>query len=144
MTHYQTPITKEFQKRQWHLIDVAGLTLGRISTKIAGLLIGKGLPGFSYHQDSGDFVVVINTDKIRVTGDKLNSKIYNSYSGFPGGLKSLSLKQLMAKDSTLVIKNAVAGMIPKNRLRHLRMARLKIFASSQHPFTSNFISQDKK
>lgn len=144
MTHYQTPITKEFQKRQWHLIDVSGLTLGRIATKIAGLLIGKGLPGFSYHQDSGDFVVVINTDKIKVTGDKLNTKLYQSYTGFPGGLKTLTLKQLMAKDSRLAIRNAVAGMIPKNRLRHLRMARLKLFAGSEHTHQDKFTIKDTK
>lgn len=144
MTRYQTPITKDYLKRKWHLVDVSGLTLGRVSTKIAGLLVGKSSPGFSYHQDSGDYVVVINTNQIKVTGDKLTSKVYNSYSGYPGGLKSLTLKQLMAKDSTLVIKNAVAGMLPKNRLRHLRLARLKIFAAADHPFAGKFISQDKK
>jgi large subunit ribosomal protein L13 len=144
MTRYKTPITKEFQKRQWHLVDVSGLTLGRVATKIAGLLIGKGLPAFSYHQDSGDFVVAVNTDKIKVTGNKLNSKLYQSYTGFPGGLKTLTLKQLLLKDSRLVVRNAVAGMIPKNRLRHLRLARLKLFAGSEHVHQDKFTIKDPK
>jgi len=138
MTRYTTPITKDYLKRQWHLIDVANLTLGRAATNIASLLVGKRSPSFSYHQDSGDFVVVINSDQIKVTGNKLTDKLYQSYSGFPGGLKSLTLKQLLAKDSTLAIRHAVAGMIPKNRLRNRRLARLKTFKTSDHSFADKF------
>jgi len=124
--------------RQWHLIDLSGQTLGRVSTKIASLLVGKFKNTFSYHIDNGDYVVVINSDKIKVTGKKLKQKIYYHYTGFAGNLKEISLGELLAKDSRKVIRNSVYGMIPKNKLRDLRIKRLKIFMGSEHPYTDKF------
>jgi len=120
--------------RKWHLIDLSGQTLGRISTQIAGLLIGKSKNTFSYHIDNGDYVVVINSDKIKVTGKKLKQKIYYHHTNYAGNLKEISLGELLQKDSRKVIRNSVYGMIPKNKLRDLRIKRLKIFMGSEHPF----------
>ena len=121
-------------KRNWVIVDLSGQTLGRVCTKMATILVGKDNPAFSYHRDDGGYVIAINADKILVTGKKLREKIYYSYSNFPGGLKALTLKELMAKDSRKVIYHGVLGMVPKNRLRKIRMARLKIFKDATHPF----------
>ena len=119
-------------QRQNHLIDLSGQTFGRVSTRIAALLIGKHLPRFSYHRDDGDFVTAVNAAKIVFTGRKLKQKKYRRYTGYPGGLRELSLAQLMTKDPRRVIINSVAGMLPKNRLRHRRLARLKVYIGNQH------------
>ena len=121
--------------RKWHLIDLSGLTLGRACTKIAGLLIGKDKPTFSYHIDNGDYVVAINAATIQVTGKKGKDKLYHHYTGYAGNLKTLSFDEMMAKDPTLVITHGVYGMIPKNKLRDLRIRRLKIFADDTHTFS---------
>jgi large subunit ribosomal protein L13 len=133
MKKFTTPVPK-VANRRWHLIDAQGQVLGRLATQVASLLMGKNDPDFSYHQDRGDYVVVINAAEIKVTGDKTKTKMYHHYSGFPGGLKSLSLGQLMERDPSLAITHAVAGMIPKNKLRDTRLTRLKIFAGSDHPY----------
>jgi large subunit ribosomal protein L13 len=135
MNSKTTVVKKPITTRKWHLIDLSGQNLGRVSTKIAQILIGKHHPLFSYHRDDGDYVVAINASKVVVTGNKLNDKIYYHYTGYAGNLRELSLKTLMVKDPRLVINHAVAGMLPKNRLRDKRLSRLKIFAGSEHPYT---------
>jgi large subunit ribosomal protein L13 len=118
--------------RAWYVIDASETTLGRISTKAATLLTGKGKPQFTHHIDTGDFVIVINADKLKVTGNKLTDKKYYRHSGFPGGIKEASLADKMAKDSTEVIIQAIRGMLPVNKLRDERLKRLKVYAGSEH------------
>ncbi len=119
-------------ERKWHIIDASEAPLGRVSTQVATLLTGKGKPQFTKHIDCGDFVIVINTDNLVVTGNKMEDKMYYRHSGFPGGLKEAQLKDKMAKDSTEVIFKSVRGMLPVNKLRDGRLARLKIYAGSEH------------
>ncbi|MCL4384456.1 50S ribosomal protein L13 [Patescibacteria group bacterium] len=121
-------------QRQWHLVDASSETLGRVATKIAALLIGKDKPGFSYHLDQGDYVVAVNTDEIQSTGRKLRQKIYHFHSAYAGNMKEFSLQEMLQKDSRQVLYHAVLGMIPKNRLRDQRMARLKLFPTAQHSY----------
>lgn len=130
-------------KRSWHLIDLDGQVLGRVATKIASLLIGKDKVAQSLNHDHGDYVVAINSDKIKVTGNKLKQKIYYSHSGYPGNLRELKLKEVLHKDSTKVISLAVKNMLPKNRLRSPRLVRLKIFKNEQHTY-SDKIKNGKK
>lgn len=118
--------------RQWYVVDASDAPLGRVATKVASLLIGKGKPSVTAHTDGGDFVIVINTDNLVVTGKKLQDKIYYKHSHYPGGLKEASLADKMAKDSTDVIYQAVRGMLPVNKLRDGRLKRLKIYAGSEH------------
>lgn len=118
--------------RAWYIIDASETTLGRISTKAATLLTGKGKPMFTQHIDCGDFVVVINADKLVVTGNKMLDKKYYRHSGYPGGIKEASLAEKMEKDSTTVVLQAIRGMLPVNKLRDGRLARLKIYAGSEH------------
>jgi len=121
--------------RSWHLVDLEGQTLGRIATKLASILMGKDKVAQSLNHDCGDYIVAINSDKIKVTGKKLTQKIYYSHSGYPGNLRELTLKVMMAKDSTKVIYAAVRNMLPKNRLRNPRLKRLKIFKNEQHIYS---------
>jgi large subunit ribosomal protein L13 len=118
--------------RKWYVIDASETTLGRISTVAATLLTGKGKPMFTKHIDTGDFVIIVNTDNLKVTGNKLEDKMYYRHSGYPGGLSETSLKDKMAKDSTDVIVKAVRGMLPANKLRPARLLRLKVYAGSEH------------
>lgn len=118
--------------RQWYVVDAAEAPLGRLATKIATLLTGKGKPQFTKHIDVGDYVVVINAEKTVATGDKLNKKIYYRHSGYPGGIKDASLAEKMAKDPTFAITHAVRGMLPVNKLRDERLKRLKVYAGSAH------------
>jgi len=127
-------VKKSEIKRAWHLVDAKGQILGRLATKIANLLIGKNKPYFVSHLDCGDYVVVINASQVRVSGRKAQQKKYYRYSGYPGGLKEITFSQQIAKDPTKVIRHAVAGMLPKNKLRDKRLARLKIFAGEEHPY----------
>lgn len=117
----------------WLLIDAEGKTLGRLATDIATYLLGKHKPQYAPHMDCGDNVVVINAAKVAVTGSKLTDKRYWRHSGYPGGIKSRSLEELLADYPERVIQNAVAGMLPKNRLQDDRMARLKVYAGPEHP-----------
>jgi large subunit ribosomal protein L13 len=121
--------------RDWHLIDLQGQTLGRICTKIAQILMGKDKTTFSYHRDDGDYVVAINSSDIKVTGSKLKEKIYYHHTHWSGGLKELTLAEMLKKDSRKVITHGVYGMLPKNKLRDIRMTRLKVFADANHPYT---------
>ena len=121
-------------KREWHIIDASDKVLGRLATQIAVLLMGKHKPIFSRHLDTGDFVVVINAEKIRVTGNKTKQKLYYRHSGYPGGLKSISLERMMQTHPTRVIEHAVKGMLPHTRLRAKMMKRLRIHVGDAHPY----------
>ena len=131
----QTRPTKESDiKRSWHLIDVKGKVLGRISSKIATLLMGKGKPYFLRNLDCGDYVVVINARGVKVTGRKELLKKYYTYSGYPGGLKIEALGDLRQRKPENVIRHAVSGMLPQNKLRDRMLRRLYIFAGEEHPY----------
>lgn len=121
--------------RSWHLIDLSNQTLGRICTQIATILMGKDKTTFSYHRDDGDYVVAINAENIKVTGKKLKEKIYYHHTHWAGGLKELTLAEMLKKDPRKVISHGVYGMLPKNKLRDVRMTRLKVFVGSDHPYT---------
>ena len=120
-------------ERKWYVIDAEGKTLGRLATVCANLLRGKTKPEFTPHVDTGDFVIVINADKIQVTGNKETDKIYYHHTGFPGGLKSISFKDLMKKDPTKAIEKAVKGMLPHNTLGAQQFTKLKVYAGAEHP-----------
>lgn len=136
MTTYTTK-AKEI-KRNWHLIDAKGKVLGRMSTQIAQLLMGKNKPNYAPYLDGGDWVVVINARDIQVTGKKRNQKIYYRHSGYPGGLKALTFTQMMQKDPRRIIFHAVKGMLPKNKLQKERLKRLRIFVNGKHPYEKKF------
>lgn len=121
-------------KRQWHIIDASDMVLGKVATQAANLLMGKHKAIFCRHLDVGDGVVVINASKVRVTGAKLDQKIYYRHSNYPGGLKAVSLEELLAQDPRKVIEHAVRGMLPHNRLESRMMSRLKVFAGEEHPY----------
>lgn len=118
--------------RKWYVIDAAEAPLGRISTVAATLLTGKGKPQFTKHIDTGDYVIVVNADKLVVTGNKLKDKMYYRHSGYPGGLKEISLEAQMEKDSTKPVIHAIRGMLPVNKLRSDRLLRLKVYAGPEH------------
>ena len=122
--------------RRWILIDAKDATLGRVSTEIAKYLIGKYKPTYTPHVDGGDYVVVVNAKELVVTGAKETDKMYYRHSGFPGGLKEAQLKELREKSPVSIIQEAVKGMLPKNKLAAGRMARLRIFAGSEHDHTA--------
>ncbi|MFH2019122.1 MAG: 50S ribosomal protein L13 [bacterium] len=128
--------------REWHLIDLDGQILGRAATNIARLLIGKHRPFYTNHVDCGDFVVVINADKLVLTGNKMLDKVYPRHSGHPGGFKSPSITAVMKKNPALVVRASVKGMIPKNKLAALRLRRLKIYSGSDHPHTNHFAKKE--
>lgn len=120
-------------KKDWYVVDAEGQTLGRLATQIARVLIGKHKPTFSKHMDVGDFVVVVNADKFVLSGNKENAKEYVRHSRYPGGLRTVSFQEMMTKFPDRIIKAAVDGMLPKNKLRAVRMRKLKIYTSAQHP-----------
>lgn len=129
----KTHVTKNTDfDRKWYLIDADGMNLGRMSVVIADLLRGKSKPNFSPSVDCGDNVVVINTDKIVVTGNKLIDKKYYNHSSYPGGLRELSLEEMLEKDSTKVVAHAVKGMLPKNRLADDMMNKLRLYKGAEH------------
>lgn len=121
-------------KRNWHLVDVQGKILGRIASSISVLLMGKSKPYFVSHLDCGDYVVVVNSAKVEVSGKKSEQKMYGRYSGYPAGLKEKSFAQVLREDPTRIIKEAVSGMLPQNKLRDSMMKRLYIFAAESHPY----------
>lgn len=118
----------------WHVVDAANQPLGRVATSIATLLQGKHKPSYVSYLDMGDHVVVVNADKIQLTGRKWDQKTYTRYSGYPGGLKERTAAQVFEKDPTLLMKQAVSRMLPKNKQRDVRMTRLHVYAGTQHPF----------
>jgi large subunit ribosomal protein L13 len=120
-------------ERKWYVLDASETTMGRISTRAATLLTGKEKPMFTHHIDCGDYVIIINADQLKVTGDKMRSKMYYHHSHFPGGLKEASMESKMAAGkSTEVLEHAIRGMLPVNRLRDGRLTRLKIYGGSEH------------
>jgi large subunit ribosomal protein L13 len=119
--------------RKWYVVDARDETLGRLATRIATVLRGKHKPSYSPHLDVGDFVVVVNADKIHVTGKKLDQKIYYRHSGYPGGLKSVTLRRQLAQHPTRVIRSAVWGMLPHNRLGRAMVKKLRVYAGDEHP-----------
>lgn len=125
-------------KREWHLIDLDGKNLGRTSTEIAGLLMGKGKPYFVKNLDCGDFVVAVNSKKVKVTGNKESKKLYRRHSGFPGGFKEEVLGDLRARKSQDIIIHAVKGMLPQNRLRDQMLGRLKVYETDEHEYNDKF------
>lgn len=130
----KTYITKESEiKREWHVIDASGKILGKLATQAAGLLMGKHKPIFSRNLDTGDFVVVINADKVRVSGNKTKQKMYYRHSGYPGALKSISLEEMMQTNPTRVIEHAVKGMLPHNRLGARMIKKLRVYTGDTHP-----------
>lgn len=120
-------------ERSWYVVDAEGQTLGRVATKIATLLRGKHKPIFSPSVDCGDYVIVINAEKIRVTGRRMEQKIYYRHSGYPGGLKEISLRDQLVKHPTRPIELAVRGMLPKNKLGRKMFKKLKVYAGAEHP-----------
>jgi large subunit ribosomal protein L13 len=131
-------------KRQWHVIDASGQTLGKLATQAATLLMGKHKPIFTPNLDTGDFVVIINAEKVAVSGGKEEKKIYYRHSGYPGGLKSVSLEEMMQADPTRVIETAVKGMLPINRLRAVRMKKLKVYVGEAHPHLAQTGTSEKE
>ena len=124
---------KEDVQRDWYVVDATGQTLGRLATRVAHVLRGKHKPTYSPSVDVGDFVIVVNAGKIHVTGRKLDQKIYYRHTGYPGGLKEITLRNLLQKHPTRVIKHAVRGMLPKNRLGRRMFKKLKAYAGPDHP-----------
>jgi large subunit ribosomal protein L13 len=122
--------------REWYLVDADGQTLGRLATAIADTLRGKRKPQYTPHVDTGDFVVVVNAEKIQVTGQKLDQKRYYRHSGYPGGLRSRTLREQLDRRPTEVLRVAVKGMLPKNRLARQQLTKLKIYAGPDHPHES--------
>jgi len=119
--------------REWHVVDAEGQTLGRLATRVAHILRGKHKPQYTPHVDVGDFVIVVNASKVEVTGRKMDQKRYYRASGYPGGLKSETLREKMAKDPEAVIKHAVRGMLPHNPLGRKMFKKLKVYAGPEHP-----------
>src|SRR5882762_6720156 len=129
-TYVATPATRE---RDWLLVDARGKTLGRLATQIAETLRGKRKPEYTPHVDTGDFVVVINAEKIHVTGNKLADKRYYRHSGYPGGIRSRTLAEMLERRPEEVIRKAVKGMMPRNRLARQQLTKLKVYAGPDHP-----------
>jgi large subunit ribosomal protein L13 len=129
-TYVATPATRE---RNWLVVDASGKTLGRLATRIADALRGKRKPEYTPHVDTGDFVIVVNAEKIVVTGRKREQKLYRRHSGYPGGLRSRSLNDMLERRPEEVIRLAVRGMLPRNRLGRAQLRKLKIYAGPDHP-----------
>jgi large subunit ribosomal protein L13 len=129
-TYVATPETRQ---RDWYVVDAEGKTLGRLATRIADALRGKRKPEYTPHIDTGDFVVVVNAEKIVVTGKKLQDKRYYRHSGYPGGLRSRTLAEMLERRPEEVIRKAVKGMLPRNRLARAQITKLKVYAGPDHP-----------
>ncbi|WP_150303222.1 50S ribosomal protein L13 [Pseudomonas saliphila] len=123
----------ETVKRDWYVVDASGLTLGRLATEIATRLRGKHKPEYTPHVDTGDYIVVVNAEKVHVTGKKAQDKIYYSHSGFPGGIKSISFEKLINRAPERVIESAVKGMLPKNPLGRAMYRKMKVYKGAAHP-----------
>ena len=119
--------------RKWYLVDASGKTLGRLASEVASVLRGKNKPQFTPHVDTGDYVIVINAEKIAVTGNKLTDKLYRHHSGYVGGMKTTTLKEMLAKKPTQVIEHAVRGMLPKGALGNQMYKKLHVYAGEEHP-----------
>jgi large subunit ribosomal protein L13 len=128
-------LTREqaLENRRWFVIDAEGAVVGRLATRVADLLRGKGSPQFTPHQDCGDFVIVLNAEKIRFTGSKTDDKSYYRHTGFPGGIRETSAKRKLEDDPEFVVQAAVKGMLPRNRLGRQLAAKLKVYRGTEHP-----------
>ena len=124
---------KETQQRKWYVVDAEGKVLGRLACRVARLITGKGKPDWTPHVDCGDHVVVVNAAKVRVTGRKLEQKVYRRHTGYPGGLKEVTLGKLLAERPERVIEEAVHGMVPKGRLGRRMVTKLKVYPGADHP-----------
>ncbi len=133
MRTYSATANDAEASREWYVVDATGQTLGRLATQIAAVLRGKHKPIYTPSMDCGDFVIVVNADKVRVTGRKLDNKMYYRFSGYPGGLTATTLKDQLASHPDRVIEAAVRGMLPKNRLGRQLIKKLKIYAGTEHP-----------
>src|SRR5437667_6821244 len=122
--------------RRWYVVDAEGQTLGRLATRIADTLRGKGKPVYTPHVDTGDFVIVVNAEKIAVTGKKLDEKMYYRHSGYPGGLRERTLREQLERQPTEVLRTAVKGMLPRNKLGRAQLTKLKIYAGPEHPHSA--------
>ena len=120
-------------QRKWYLVDAEGKTLGRLAAKVATLLRGKHKPTFTPHVDTGDHVVIVNAEKVVLTGNKMESKTYSTHSGFPGGLKTLTAEHIHRKDPTKLLTKAIEGMLPKNPLGNHMAKKLRVYAGTTHP-----------
>ena len=125
-------------KRNWHLIDAKDAVLGRLATRAAALLMGKLKVDYSPHIESGDYVVVVNAEKVKVTGRKAQQKLYRSHSGYPGGFKEVTYAKMSKEHPERIIEHAVSGMLPDNRLKKARMAMLKIIVGEKNPYADKF------
>ncbi len=134
LSHTTKTTTEKELTHEWHVIDAADQTLGRMTTKVASLLIGKTKPTFVPHLDCGDFVVVLNAEKVKVTGKKFEDKTYYHHSMYPGGFKAESFKALQQRRPEEVVVHAVKGMLPKNKLRAKMLKRLRVVAGSENPY----------
>jgi large subunit ribosomal protein L13 len=123
-------------ERRWYVVDADGQTLGRLATQIADTLRGKRKPEYTPHVDTGDFVVVVNAEKIAVTGNKLDDKRYYRHSGYPGGLRSRTLREQLDRRPTEVIRKAVKGMLPRTRLGRAQLRKLRVYAGPEHPHSA--------
>jgi large subunit ribosomal protein L13 len=132
------PVKAKEIKREWHLIDATDKIVGRLAPEIVKILQGKHKRNYVPNLDMGDYVVVINAKKVAFSGKKADQKIYTRYSGYPGGLKTVPLKKLLVEKPEEIIKHAVSGMLPKNKLRKKRLARLYVFPEDKHPFVDKF------
>lgn len=126
----------ETVKRDWYVVDAAGKTLGRLASEIALRLRGKHKPVYTPHVDTGDYIVVINAEKVAVTGNKTTDKVYYNHTGFPGGIKSITFDKLIQKKPEMVIEKAVKGMLPKNPLGRAMYRKLKVYAGPEHQHTA--------
>lgn len=126
----------ETVKRDWYVVDATGLTLGRLATEVASRLRGKHKPEYTPHVDTGDYIVIVNAEKIHVTGNKAQDKIYYSHSGFPGGIKSINFEKLSLRAPERIIEIAVKGMLPKNPLGRAMYRKMKVYAGAAHPHTA--------
>jgi large subunit ribosomal protein L13 len=125
--------TPENRQRDWYLVDAEGKTLGRLATQIADVLRGKRKPEYTPHCDTGDFVVVVNAEKIAVTGNKREQKVYYRHSGYPGAIRSRTLGEMLERRPEEVIRKAVKGMLPRNRLARQQLTKLRVYAGAEHP-----------
>lgn len=135
VTHITKSISAKTIQRKWHIIDAKNQVLGRVSTEIAGVLIGKSKVTYSPNLDMGDFVVVINASKVKITGRKKSDKIYQNFSGYPGGLREQTMARVLDEKPEEVLRHSISGMLPKNKLRDRRLSRLFIYAEETHPHT---------
>jgi large subunit ribosomal protein L13 len=136
LTQQTVSVRKEDVQRKWYIVDADGETVGRISTKIASVLRGKHKPTYTPHTDTGDYVIIINADKVRFTGNKMAQKVYLTFSLHPGGQKSILAKDLMVKKPIKIMEEAIKGMLPKNKLGRAMYKKLFVYAGGEHPHSA--------